>query len=143
MRIDRAHRGLSSLDTRLLTNFPFCSLQERRPYSLQVSVDDVRLSSQDRDILPQRAFFDAVLSCCPICSGTTSNGSFSLGMPQQIEQMLTSIAPLLTRPPPNGRRVGIRIVTFNGCAGFPLASLPMFPNLEVPGFVLDGVETWA
>jgi hypothetical protein len=29
MRIDRAHRGFSSLDTRLLTNFPFCSLHER------------------------------------------------------------------------------------------------------------------
>src|SRR5262245_34811403 len=32
--------------------------------------------------------------------------------------MLMSIASPLTRPFPNGRRVGIRIVTFEACSGF-------------------------
>ena len=32
--------------------------------------------------------------------------------------MLVSIASPLTRPSPNGRRVGIRIVTFEACSGF-------------------------
>ena len=32
--------------------------------------------------------------------------------------MLMSIASPLTRPSPNGRRVGIRIVTFEACSGF-------------------------
>src|SRR5262249_12019685 len=39
-------------------------------------------------------------------------------LPRRIERVLMSIASPLTRPSPNGRRVGIRIVTFEACAGF-------------------------
>ena len=38
--------------------------------------------------------------------------------PRRIEWVLLSIASPLTRPSPNGRRVGIRIVTFEACSGF-------------------------
>src|ERR1035437_6555004 len=34
------------------------------------------------------------------------------------EQLRVSISPPLMQPPPNGRRVGIRIVTFEACSGF-------------------------
>jgi hypothetical protein len=37
---------------------------------------------------------------------------------RRIERVLLSIASPLTRPSPNGRRVGIRIVTFEACSGF-------------------------
>ncbi len=36
--------------------------------------------------------------------------------------MRVSIASPLTRPSPNGRRVGIRIVTFEACSGFTLVT---------------------
>src|SRR5436309_8766623 len=39
-------------------------------------------------------------------------------LPRRIERVRTSIASPLTRPSPNGRRVGIRIVTFEACSGF-------------------------
>ena len=39
-------------------------------------------------------------------------------LPRRIEQVRASIASPLTRPSPNGRRVGIRIVTFEACSGF-------------------------
>src|SRR4249919_3715128 len=39
-------------------------------------------------------------------------------LPRRIERVLLSIASPLTRPSPNGRRVGIRIVTFEACSGF-------------------------
>src|SRR5229473_1549702 len=39
-------------------------------------------------------------------------------LPRRIERVLMSIASPLTRPSPNGRRVGIRIVTFEACSGF-------------------------
>ena len=37
---------------------------------------------------------------------------------RRIERVRVSIASPLTRPSPNGRRVGIRIVTFEACSGF-------------------------
>src|SRR5262245_55634538 len=39
-------------------------------------------------------------------------------LPRRIELVVMSIASPLTRPSPNGRRVGIRIVTFEACSGF-------------------------
>ena len=35
-------------------------------------------------------------------------------LPRRIERVLMSIASPLVQPSPNGRRVGIRIVTFDG-----------------------------
>ena len=39
-------------------------------------------------------------------------------LPRRIEWVRVSIASLLMQPSPNGRRVGIRIVTFEACLGF-------------------------
>src|SRR5262249_12915357 len=39
-------------------------------------------------------------------------------LPRRIEQVRVSIASPLMQPSPNGRRVGIRIVTFEACSGF-------------------------
>src|SRR6267154_5442887 len=39
-------------------------------------------------------------------------------LPRRIERVLLSIASPLTQPSPNGRRVGIRIVTFEACSGY-------------------------
>ncbi len=39
-------------------------------------------------------------------------------LPRRIERVLVSIASPLLQPSPNGRRVGIRIVTFEACSGF-------------------------
>src|SRR6478609_748096 len=39
-------------------------------------------------------------------------------LPRRIERVLMSIASPLMLPSPNGRRVGIRIVTFEACSGF-------------------------
>ena len=39
-------------------------------------------------------------------------------LPRRIKRVRLSIASPLTRPSPNGRRVGIRIVTFEACSGF-------------------------
>ena len=36
----------------------------------------------------------------------------------RIERVLVSIASPLMQPSPNGRKVGIRIVTFEACSGF-------------------------
>ncbi len=39
-------------------------------------------------------------------------------LPRRIERVLMSIPSPLMQPSPNGRRVGIRIVTFEACSGF-------------------------
>ena len=39
-------------------------------------------------------------------------------LPRRIERVRVSIASLLMQPSPNGRRVGIRIVTIEACSGF-------------------------
>src|ERR1700732_144045 len=39
-------------------------------------------------------------------------------LPRRIERVRVSIATPLMQPSPNGRRVGIRIVTFEACSGF-------------------------
>src|SRR5205809_8125112 len=39
-------------------------------------------------------------------------------LPRRIERVRASIASPLMQPSPNGRRVGIRIVTFEACSGF-------------------------
>src|ERR1700719_3048566 len=39
-------------------------------------------------------------------------------LPRRIERVRVSIASPLIQPSPNGRRVGIRIVTFEACLGF-------------------------
>src|SRR4029453_12101612 len=39
-------------------------------------------------------------------------------LPRRIERVRVSIASPLARPSPNGRRVGIRIVTFEACSSF-------------------------
>src|SRR5262249_54564418 len=39
-------------------------------------------------------------------------------LPRRIERVRVSIAATLMQPSPNGRRVGIRIVTFEACSGF-------------------------
>ena len=39
-------------------------------------------------------------------------------LPRRIERVRVSIASPRVRPSPNGRRVGIRIVTFEACSGF-------------------------
>ena len=39
-------------------------------------------------------------------------------LPRRIERVRASIASPLTRPSPNGRRVGIHIVTFEACSSF-------------------------
>ena len=39
-------------------------------------------------------------------------------LPRRIERVRVSIASPLMQPSPNGRRVGIRIVTFEACSSF-------------------------
>ncbi len=39
-------------------------------------------------------------------------------LPRRIERVRVSISSPLMQPSPNGRRVGIRIVTFEACSGF-------------------------
>jgi len=39
-------------------------------------------------------------------------------LPRRIERVLTSISSPHMLPSPNGRRIGIRIVTFEACSGF-------------------------
>jgi len=39
-------------------------------------------------------------------------------LPRRIERVRVSITSPLVQPSPNGRRVGIRIVTFEACSGF-------------------------
>src|SRR5262249_929604 len=39
-------------------------------------------------------------------------------LPRRIKRVRVSIASPLVQPSPNGRRVGIRIVTFEACSGF-------------------------
>jgi len=39
-------------------------------------------------------------------------------LPRRIERVRVSIASPLVQPSPNGRRVGIRLVTFEACSGF-------------------------
>src|SRR5258708_6969966 len=39
-------------------------------------------------------------------------------LPRRIKRVRVSIASPLMQPSPNGRRVGIRIVTFEACSGF-------------------------
>ena len=39
-------------------------------------------------------------------------------LPRRIERVCVSIASPLMQPSPNGRRVGIRVVTFEACSGF-------------------------
>ena len=39
-------------------------------------------------------------------------------LPRRIERVRVSIASPLMQPSPNGRRVGIRVVTFEACSGF-------------------------
>ena len=39
-------------------------------------------------------------------------------LPRRIERVRVSIASQLAQPSPNGRRVGIRIVTFEACSGY-------------------------
>jgi hypothetical protein len=39
-------------------------------------------------------------------------------LPRRIERVRVSIASPLMQPSPNGRRVGVRIVTFEACSGF-------------------------
>jgi len=39
-------------------------------------------------------------------------------LPRRIERVRVSITSPLMQPSPNGRRVGIRIVTFEACSGF-------------------------
>ena len=41
-------------------------------------------------------------------------------LPRRIERVRVSIASPLMQPSPNGRRVGIRIRTFEACSGFTL-----------------------
>ena len=41
-------------------------------------------------------------------------------LPRRIERVLVSIASPLVQFSPNGRRVSIRIVTFEACVGFTL-----------------------
>jgi hypothetical protein len=45
-------------------------------------------------------------------------GARNRPLPRRIERVRVSIASPLARPSPNGRRVGIRIVTFEACSGF-------------------------
>src|SRR6516225_4399687 len=50
---------------------------------------------------------------------TTSHPSDVLcPLPRRIERARVSITSPLVQPSPNGRRVGIRIVTFEACSGF-------------------------
>ena len=43
-------------------------------------------------------------------------------LPRRIKWVHMSMTSPLTRPSPNGRRVGIRIVTFEACSGFTLVT---------------------
>src|SRR5262245_57921528 len=56
-------------------------------------------------------------------------------LPRRIERVLMSIASPLTRPSPNGRRVGIRIVTFEACPGFTHVTARRIAQLPKATFV--------
>src|SRR3982074_2977226 len=45
-------------------------------------------------------------------------------LPRRIERVRVSIASPLIQPSPNGRRAGIRIVTFEACSGFTHVTAP-------------------
>src|SRR5262249_55761821 len=53
----------------------------------------------------------------------------------RIERVLMSIASPLTRPSPNGRRVGIHIVTFEACPGFTHVTARRIAQLPKATFV--------
>src|SRR5262249_28464218 len=56
-------------------------------------------------------------------------------LPRRIERLLMSITSPLTRPSPNGRRVGIRIVTFEACSGFTRVTARRIAQLPKATFV--------
>jgi hypothetical protein len=56
-------------------------------------------------------------------------------LPRRIARVLMSIASPLTRPSPIGRRVGIRIVTFEACSGFTRVTARRIAQLPKATFV--------
>src|SRR4030095_12940375 len=56
-------------------------------------------------------------------------------LPRRIERVLMSITSPLARPSPNGRRVGIRIVTFEACSGFTRVTARRIAQLPKATFV--------
>src|SRR5262245_10373638 len=56
-------------------------------------------------------------------------------LPRRIERLLMSITSPITRPSPNGRRVGIRIVTFEACSGFTRVTARRIAQLPKATFV--------
>ena len=56
-------------------------------------------------------------------------------LPRRIERVLVSIASPLMQPSPNGRRVGIRIVTFEACSGFTRVTARMLAPPPKAAFV--------
>src|SRR5215211_6361563 len=56
--------------------------------------------------------------CDSVTQSQRMRFSIHTPLPRRIERVHMSIASPLTRPSPIGRRVGIRIVTFEACSGF-------------------------
>src|SRR6516162_4401694 len=56
-------------------------------------------------------------------------------LPRRIERVRVSITSPLVQPSPNGRRVGIRIVTFEACSGFTRVTARRIAQLPTATFV--------
>jgi hypothetical protein len=63
-----------------------------------------------------------------------------IGSPRRIERVRVSITSPLVQPSPNGRRVGIRIVTFEACSGFTRVTVRRIaqPPKVTPAFARAG-----
>ena len=119
--------GVSSLATVVLSRctrlLDRLAPRYRRPFPCSVGVT-----------LPQRSYDPVRLPPWPASYNTVEAATLAAGrvspddphhpsdvpcpLPRRIERVHVSIASPLARPSPNGRRVGIRIVTLIACSGF-------------------------
>ena len=83
---------------------------------LQWSYDPVRLPPKPSPVSDVEAATLAHKRVSPDYSDHPSDVPCPL--PRRIKRVRVSIASPLMQPSPNGRRVGIRIVTFEACSGF-------------------------
>src|SRR5262245_32789434 len=99
---------------------------------LQRSYDPVRLPPMPPPVATLRRY-PRIKRISPDYSDHPSDVPCPL--PRRIERLLMSITSPLTRPSPNGRRVGIRIVTFEACSGFTRVTARRIAQLPKATFV--------